>query len=205
MRKFPFDLNVVILLILLAGVILAALWILENPTGIERWVTFVGASAGFIKFFKEVADEFLEGRYSKGGPNKKIATSSHDSTLTPDIGAVRDKSNPIAQQRLNFFKYFLIIVVGGAVGAGCIALATVDYSETLFFVALLPALIGSIGLVLLIDICGEMQNDPLWQRLASAVLWGALGAFVGIIIIAIVLLYFMFKGGSGPTNIDFHR
>ncbi len=208
MKRLPFDLNVVVLLILLVGIILTALWILESPTDLERWAAFFVTCAGFFQFFKPVVDEFLERRYNKGGFNKKSDPSIRNSMqndLQYDTDVVYGNSNQIPHQRPNFFKYFVIIVVSGAVGAGCLALATVDYPETLFFVLILPALIGSIGLTLLVDIYGEMQDDPFWRRLTSAVLWGALGAFVGIIVIAIVLLYFIFKEGSGPTNIDFRK
>jgi hypothetical protein len=123
-----------------------------------------------------------------------------------DLELVPTNDSRAWYQRRNPFKYFVLIVVSGAVGVGCMAFATTEFPESIFFITLLPALLGSIGVALAIDIGCKMEQDPFWQRVSSAVLWGALGAFVGLVAALIAILYFIIKEGSTPiSNIDLHK
>jgi MFS family permease len=204
MKVHRFEVNAISLLLSLSGVTLLVFSILESPTDLERWAALVGASVVSFGFFALVVDEVLDRRHNKGRLTKSATTQADHSKheASQNDGIIFGDSTSLLHRKRNPFAYFVIIIASGAAGVGALALATVDYSETLFFVLILPALIGSIGLALAIDYLSEMEQDPFWQRLISAVLWGTLGAFVGVILIIVLLFIFIFMEGSGPPNND---
>lgn len=204
MQNRRFEIKVITLVISIIIIIVSAIAILEAPTDLERWIALLVASAALLESLDEVATRY----YSKGASKERDDSSSHspkrDSSPSPHAVPPTDLEHTQARRR-NPFAYFLIIIVSGAVGAGCLALVTAEKSEPWFFVLLLPVLLGSISVALLVDTGAEMEQDPLWQRLISAVLWGALGAPLGLIVVGGALLYLLFKGGSGPPYVDLKR
>ncbi len=190
----------IIFALLTLGLIACVFWILSDPQAYEAWVTFISSIAGWFGSFTILANEVLEKRYRKNNPalRQDIPIQKYD-TAVPDVDSHKKELAVIRRPLLRPFVFVALGVVSAAVGAAALALVTLDYSETLYYVLLLPALLGSVLLALSIDIGFHMeQQAAIIVRLVLSVLLGGIGAFVGILAVSIGLLVI----SSGDTGIN---
>jgi hypothetical protein len=209
--QIPLPIKIIALVFVTISTLIAIVWVITEPAEYEPWTILFGGMAIWIVDFFSILNDLSTKKgltfhlFNKNQNLEKIAGGQRDSKAAQAQRKVQENSDEKPKETKYSawepFYYIFLILISGIVGAIFIALITLDYSEGLFFVLIIPAIIGAIALTLYIDVMFHMQEHHFWVRMILALFLGILGAIAGLLITTVLaIVAFNSFGGKSPTS-----
>jgi hypothetical protein len=209
--QIPLPIKIIALVFVTISTLVAIVWVITEPAEYEPWtILFGGLAIWIVDFFAILNDlstkkGFTFHLVSKNQNSEKIAGDQRDSTAGQAQRKIQENSYEKPQETKYSawepFYYIFLVLISGTVGAVFIALITLEYSEALFFVLIIPAIIGAVASTLFIDVMLHMREHPFWVRMILALFLGILGAIAGLLITTILAIaVFISSSGKSPTS-----